>query len=78
VANSGSNNVSVIDGNTNSVIATVSVGTSPEGVGVNPLTNGIYVANFNSNNVSVIAGNINSVIATIPVGANPRGVGVNP
>ncbi|MCJ7992690.1 hypothetical protein MUB15_31740 [Priestia sp. OVS21] len=36
VANSSSNNVSVIDGNTNSVIATVPVGTNPRGVGVNP------------------------------------------
>jgi YVTN family beta-propeller protein len=54
VANAGSNTVSVIDGTTNTVVATVTVGTTPFGVAVNPTTNRIYVTNSGSNTVSVI------------------------
>ncbi len=78
VLNSSSNNVSVIDGKTNTFIGNVIVGSGPFGVGVNPITNRIYVVNFGSNNVSVIDGNSNTVITTIAVGTNPVGVGVNP
>lgn len=77
VPNSGSNNVSVIDGKTNILRGSVIVDSAPFGVGVNPQTNRIYVANFGSNNVSVIDGNANTVITKITVGNNPVGVGVN-
>ena len=40
----GSNNVTVIDGATNST-TTVQVGIKPQAVAVNPVTNKIYVAN---------------------------------
>jgi YVTN family beta-propeller protein len=60
-----------------SVIATVNVGTRPDGVGVNATTNRIYVANRTSNNVSVIDGTNNTVSATVTVGTTPFGVGVN-
>jgi len=60
------------------VVATVAVGTDPQGIDVNSATNRIYVANRGSNNVSVIDGNTNSVIATTAVGTNPQGVAVNP
>lgn len=56
VANYSDNNVSVIDGSTNTVIATVPVGFTPLSIGVNPLTNGVYVANGTDDNVSVICG----------------------
>jgi YVTN family beta-propeller protein len=78
VANFNSNDVSVIDGATNAVIATIPVGGNPAGVDVNPLTDRIYVANRASDNVSVIDGVTNTVIATVPVGARPFAVGVNP
>ncbi|PGK42363.1 YncE family protein [Bacillus thuringiensis] len=92
VTNANNNNVSVISGVANAVIATISVGSSPFGVGVNPSTNRIYITNANNNNVSVIDGltntasdNVsvidgltNSVITTIPVRNGPFGVGVNP
>ena len=58
--------------------ATVTVGTNPYGVGVNPSTNTIYVANEGSNTVSVIDGSTNAVTATVTVGTNPYDVGVNP
>ena len=60
------------------VTATIPVGTNPVGVGVNPLTNRIYVSNNGDNTVSVIGGLANAVIATVPVGSGPVGVGVNP
>ena len=43
-------------------------GLYPEAIGVNPVTNRIYVANRNSDNVSVIDGVTDSVVATIGVG----------
>lgn len=65
VTNQGSDNVSVIDGFFNVVIATIKVGVSPERVDVNPTTNRIHVTNAVSNNVSVINGITNTVIATL-------------
>jgi YVTN family beta-propeller protein len=80
VANKGSNNISVIDGSTNAVIATVTDpnGQSPVAVGINPATNTIYVANSESNNLTVIDGTTDSVTATISVGTAPSGVAVDP
>lgn len=78
VANSSSNNVSVLDGKTNTLITTITTGTDPKGVGVNPSTNRVYVTNRGSNNVSVIDGISNTVIATVMVGASPEGVRVDP
>ena len=60
-----------------SVVATISVSSGPEGVAVNPNTNRVYVANQNSNTVSVIDGSTKGVGATIPVGTSPSGVAVN-
>ena len=54
VANAGSDSVSVIDGASNTVAATVAVGSNPLGVAVNPNTNRIYVANSRDDTVSVI------------------------
>ena len=51
VANINSNNVTVIDGVTNST-ATVAAGTNPTAVAINPVTNKIYVANEASANRS--------------------------
>ena len=78
VTNNNSNNVSVIDTATNTVVATVAVGTQPFGVAVNPAGTRAYVTNNNSNNVSVIDTATNTVIATVAVGNNPNGVAVNP
>ena len=61
-----------------SVITTIPVGNSPTGVGVNQLTNRIYVANNGDSTVSVVDGNTNTVVATIPVADHPVGVAVNP
>jgi YVTN family beta-propeller protein len=55
VANNYGGTISVIDGGTNTVTATIPVGFSPYDVGVNPTTNLIYVANTGSNTVPVTA-----------------------
>ena len=79
VVNRSSNNVTVIDGTTNTVTATVPVGANPFGVAVDPSTHTAYVTNFNSGSVSVINGGTRQVTATIPVGGfSPLGIAVGP
>jgi YVTN family beta-propeller protein len=74
-----SDTVSVIATATNTVTATIPVGTYPYGVAVTPDGGKVYVANFGSNNVSVIATATNTVIGSpIPIGTNPAGVAVTP
>ena len=46
--------IDLLDGATNDLIATVPVGTQPVAVGVNPLTNKIYVLNAHGSTVTVI------------------------
>jgi YVTN family beta-propeller protein len=74
LVNSGDNSVSVISDNTNAVVATIPVGTTPYGVAYNSKTNEIFVSNHGSNTVSVISDSSNSVVATIPVGTTPAGL----
>jgi YVTN family beta-propeller protein len=78
IANSGSNNVSVIDSSTNTVVATVTVGNSPHGVAVTPDNTHVYVTNDGSDTVSVIDTSTNTVVATVTVGDEPFGVAVTP
>src|SRR6516164_2662266 len=78
VTNDGSGDVSVIDTATNTVTATITVGTAPFAVAVSPDGGTVYVANIDSDNVSAIATATNKVTATIPVGVNPFGVAVTP
>jgi len=79
VVNSASNNVSVINGATNSLTATVTTGTNPVAIAVNPASNMVYVANNGSNDVTVINGvtNVPSTI-TNPNGIAPVAVALNP
>ncbi len=54
VTNQGSNTVSVIDPATNTVTGSpITVGASPLGVAVNPVTGEVYVTNFAGDTVSV-------------------------
>lgn len=67
VADSGSNNVTVIADTTDTVVATIPVGVSPQYAVFDPTNGDIYVSNANSSNVSVISGNTNRVVASIPL-----------
>ena len=75
VANQVTSNVSVINP-TNTVIATITVGSAPVQVAVAPAGQ-VYVTNYANNTVSVISGASNAVIATITVGLNPVGIAVS-
>src|ERR1700722_2251437 len=77
ISNNGSNDVSVIDTGTNSVVgAPIPVGSLPEGVAVSPDGRFVYVANTVSDTVSVINAQTNTVIASPAVGNFPLGVAV--
>jgi YVTN family beta-propeller protein len=76
VANSGSGTVSVISTASNTVVDTISVGTTPSGIAITPNGSSVYVANSGSGTVSVISTASNTVVATIPVGA--FGIAITP
>jgi YVTN family beta-propeller protein len=78
VADQNSNNVSVIDISTNTVVATVPVGNTPERVAITPNGERVYVTNVVFNDVSVIDTTTNTVVATVPVGSEPIGVAISP
>ncbi|MGC9292428.1 MAG: Ig-like domain repeat protein [Acidobacteriaceae bacterium] len=61
-----------------SVVATVPVGTAPQGIAVDPITNNVFVANQGGNSITVISGATSSVLATVNVGSSPTAVAVNP
>jgi YVTN family beta-propeller protein len=74
-ANFNFNNVTVVDGATNST-TTVKAGSNPGALAVNTQTNKIYVANAGSNNLTVIDGTNNNA-STVNVGLSPDAVAVD-
>lgn len=70
--------VTVIDGATNGIVATVAVGAVAEDIVANPVTNRIYVGSFRSRTVAVIDGSDNTVIATVSIPDSPFSIAVNP
>ena len=86
VSDTTHNLVTVIDGATNLVVATISLGALGNSINgdlfindiaVNQRTDTIYVSDPSNNTVHAISGVTNHVIATIPVGQEPEGIGVN-
>jgi YVTN family beta-propeller protein len=73
-----SGEVSVINTATNTVTATVTVGTDPEDVAVTPNGEYVYVTNSISDSVSVINAATNTVTTTITGLSGPHGVAVTP
>ena len=63
VANTGSNNVTVIDGATNST--STGWGNTPTGIAVNSVTNKIYVTNNGSSNVATVIDAANEPTSTV-------------
>lgn len=78
VANVAGNSVSAIDTTTDTVTATIPVGSDPIGVAVSPDDSTVYVTNEGSDTVSVISTATNTVTATIPVGVVPDAAAVSP
>ncbi len=76
VANSGSNDVTIIDGLSNET-STISVGTEPRAIAINTASNKIYVCNWKSNNVTSIDGKTNAT-TTITTGLHPEYIVYNP
>ena len=73
-----SNSVSVINISTNTVVATVPVGTGPNNPAVTPDGARLYVANGSSDDVSVVDTATDVVVATVPVGDDPRHLAITP
>ena len=71
------NTVLVISTQSNTVTATVPVGSQPFSVAVDQASNTVYVGNYNVGTVSVISGTTNTVTATIGVGQYPEALDVD-
>lgn len=70
--------VSIIDGATNTITGTVTVGRGPESVAVDQVDDTVFVVNRLSNNVSVINGRTGiRTDDTITVGSSPYGVAID-
>jgi YVTN family beta-propeller protein len=79
IGNSASDNVTVIDTGTDTVVATVNVGQHTFGIAVNPTLPRVYAAN--GQKIAVIDTAANALVATIAYGTDPdivAGVAVNP
>ena len=77
VANSEDNSVSVIDAKTRKTTATITVGDSPDKMGVDPESHLLYVANRGGGSISVVDPTKSAVVDTIAVGrvqAMPRSI----
>lgn len=77
VANLGSNSVSAINTSSNTVSATINVGSQPNGVAITPDGTRAYVAN-GGGEVWVLATAGNTVAAKVSVGGYPTAVAITP
>src|SRR4051794_20532224 len=80
VTNPLDNTLSVIDGSTYTVVATVPVGTSPAGVAVSPDGRYVYIAETEANAVSVMDTGTNTITTTValPARSAPAAVALSP
>jgi YVTN family beta-propeller protein len=80
--NSGTCNIAVINGRTDTVIANIPTISSSligiQGLAVNPVTNRIYASAADDQQLIAIDGKTNTVIAQVFVPSQPGGIGVNP
>ena len=78
VTNYDSDTVSIIDGSTNTIVDTITVGEEPFGIEYNSKNNNIYAIIRGPTHVSVIDSSTNEVIKTISVGQSPWSIASNP
>jgi YVTN family beta-propeller protein len=80
VSNYLDDTISVVDGKTRKVVATVRVGVAPTQMAVSPDRSSVYIANAGSNSVSVINTTNNAIARTIalPRRSRPMGVALSP
>jgi len=69
--------ISVIEGLTDSITATIKVGRGPTGLAVSQTTGRVYVVNTLDDTVTVIDGSAGRAMAEIPVGDSPTDVSVD-
>jgi YVTN family beta-propeller protein len=68
VTNSGSDSVSIIDTNTNTVVGDpIAVGASPQDIANDPAHGRMYVTNFGSDSISIIDTNSNLLVGNIAI-----------
>ena len=77
VANYGSSNVTVIDGASDSVAATVNVASHPQAIAADSGNHTVYVISTHANSTTVIDGTTNSVRATLETGGFPYAIAVD-
>jgi YVTN family beta-propeller protein len=78
-ANDWGDSVTVIDGSSNQVVATLAVGSGPSALCYGVQNNKVYCANsYNSGTVTVIDGSSNQVIATVASGSSPSALCYSP
>jgi YVTN family beta-propeller protein len=77
VTNHGSGTVSIIDGSTNKILKTISVGELPSRIAFNPENGNMYVTNQGSGTVSIINSSTNRVVENISVGGVPSRIAFN-
>jgi YVTN family beta-propeller protein len=71
VANSGSNNVTVINGLTDAIVGSITVGSYPDAVTYDGANGYVFVANSGSDTVTIINGLTDTVVGSVPVGTYP-------
>ena len=62
----------------NTVVDTISVGSNPSSIAIDPATSRIYVTNYGSNTVSVIDGKSDRLLVNVDVGSFPHKAYYNP
>lgn len=78
VTNFNNGTVTVVSGATNSIVATIPIGSGATSPAVNELTNRVYVSNLNDKTVSFIDGASSTVTATLAVPMGLRYLSVDP
>ena len=78
VANLFTNDVTVIDTNTENVTTTLAVGADPLGIGVNPTNGDVYIANSSDDSVSVFNSSDSLVTTIAGVGTTPVSITYHP